>query len=86
MDYTGSSRWGIIKMFTSCCSFSSKKSVESKNYENYFHHIYFSEVDTKSEPCQRFIRDSLGNSFNKIFCDDAVQSWKTDIYVKNLKN
>ena len=48
--------------------------------------FFFIELDTKSEPCQRFIRDSLVNSFNKIFCDDAVQSWKFDIYVTTKTN
>ncbi|CAF3682375.1 unnamed protein product [Rotaria sp. Silwood1] len=44
------------------------------------------KIDTKCEPCQRFIRDSLVISFTKIFCDDAVQSWKYDIYVAIYKN
>ncbi len=43
--------------------------------------LFFVEIDTKCEPCQRFIRDSLVISFTKIFCDDAIQSWKFDIYV-----
>ncbi len=43
------------------------------------------EIDTKSEPCQRFIRESLLNSFTKIFCDEAVQSWKLDIHVNKSK-
>ena len=41
------------------------------------------ELDMKSEPCQRFFRDSLVTSFTKIFNDDAVQSWKYDIYVND---
>ena len=41
------------------------------------------EIDTKSESCQRFIRDSLVTSFTKIFCDDAIGGWKHDIYVSN---
>ncbi|CAF1148229.1 unnamed protein product [Rotaria sordida] len=44
------------------------------------------KIDTKCEPCQRFIRDSLVISFTKILCDDAVQSWKHDIYVAIYKN
>ncbi|CAF3243283.1 unnamed protein product [Rotaria sp. Silwood2] len=44
------------------------------------------KIDTKCEPCQRFIRDSIVISFTKIFCDDAVQSWKYDIYVAIYKN
>ena len=43
--------------------------------------FYLLELDTKSEACQRFIRDSLVISFTKIFCDDAVQGWKYEIYV-----
>ena len=64
-----------------------RKSRFNLNTKNIFHHnqIFFLEIDTKSEPCQRFIRDSLVNSFNKIFCDDAVQTWKLDIHVnKNI--
>ncbi|CAF0890240.1 unnamed protein product [Adineta ricciae] len=44
------------------------------------------KLDTKSEACQRFIRDSLVISFTKIFCDDAVQSWKYEIYRAIYKN
>lgn len=39
-------------------------------------------LDTKSEPCQRFFRDGLMVSFTKIFNDDAVTTWKNDIYVR----
>ena len=38
-------------------------------------------LDTKSEACQRFFRDGLMASFTKIFTDDAVTTWKNDIYV-----
>ncbi|CAF3511540.1 unnamed protein product [Adineta steineri] len=44
------------------------------------------KIDTKSEPCQRFIRDSLVISFTKTFCDEAVQSWKFDILHAIYKN
>ncbi|UJR08730.1 hypothetical protein I4U23_012987 [Adineta vaga] len=44
------------------------------------------KLDTKSEACQRLIRDSLVISFTKIFCDEAVQSWKFDIYQAIYKN
>ncbi len=47
----------------------------------YYDYFLFVELDLKNEPCQRFIRDSLVNSFTKIYCDEAVQSWKYDIYV-----
>ena len=40
------------------------------------------ELDTKSDSCQRFIRDSLINSFTKILCDEAVQTWKNEIFVR----
>jgi ubiquitin carboxyl-terminal hydrolase 9/24 len=39
------------------------------------------ELDTKCEHCQRFIRDGLMVSFTKILTDEAVNSWKYDIYV-----
>ncbi len=42
----------------------------------------FLELDTKSDPCQRFIRDSLVNSFTKILYDEAVQTWKHEIFVR----
>ncbi|CAF4271256.1 unnamed protein product, partial [Rotaria sp. Silwood2] len=38
------------------------------------------KIDTKSDSCQRFIRDSLVNSFTKILCDEAVQTWKHEIF------
>ncbi|CAF3335952.1 unnamed protein product [Rotaria socialis] len=38
------------------------------------------KLDTKSDLCQRFIRDSLVNSFTKILCDEAVQTWKHEIF------
>ncbi|XP_044752373.1 probable ubiquitin carboxyl-terminal hydrolase FAF-X [Coccinella septempunctata] len=37
-------------------------------------------LDTKSEACQRFFRESLTISFNKIIQDDAVSSWKPNIH------
>lgn len=40
-----------------------------------------SKLDTQSEPCQRFFRDGLNISFVRIFTDDAVTTWKYDIYV-----
>jgi ubiquitin carboxyl-terminal hydrolase 9/24 len=40
------------------------------------------ELDTKSDLCQRFIRDSLVNSFTKVLCDEAVQTWKHEIFVR----
>ncbi|CAF3635592.1 unnamed protein product [Rotaria socialis] len=44
------------------------------------------KIDTKSESCQRFIRDSLVTSFTKIFCDEAVGGWKNDIYIAIYNN
>ena len=38
-------------------------------------------IDTKSEHCQRFFRDGLMISSIKILTDDAVNTWKYDIYV-----
>ena len=38
-------------------------------------------LDTKSEPCQRFFREGLIISFTKVLTDDAVNTWKYDIYV-----
>ncbi len=42
-------------------------------------------LDTKSEHCQRFFRDGLTLSFIKILTDDAVNTWKYDIY-KHIYN
>ncbi|RNA29124.1 putative ubiquitin carboxyl-terminal hydrolase FAF, partial [Brachionus plicatilis] len=42
-------------------------------------------LDTQSEPCQRFFRDGLTISFVRIFTDDAVTTWKYDIY-KHIYN
>ena len=39
------------------------------------------KVDTKSEPCQRFFRDALSVSFMRVLGDEAVGTWKLDIYV-----
>ncbi|XP_065177789.1 probable ubiquitin carboxyl-terminal hydrolase FAF-X isoform X1 [Sycon ciliatum] len=36
-------------------------------------------LDTKSSACQRFFRDGLTSSFNKILTDDAVTGWKPEI-------
>jgi len=44
------------------------------------------DLDSKCEPCQRFIRDGLTISFNKILTDDAVSSWKPEIHKCILKN
>lgn len=43
------------------------------------------KLDTKSDSCQRFIRDSLVNSFTKVLCDEAVQTWKHEIFVCRKK-
>ena len=37
--------------------------------------------DTECELCQRFFRDGLTTSFNRILTDEAVTSWKPDIQV-----
>lgn len=37
--------------------------------------------DTNSEHCQRFFKDGLTISFIRILTDDAVNTWKYDIYV-----
>lgn len=39
------------------------------------------ELDTKSEECQRFFRDGLTTSFHKILNDEAVNGWKYEIHV-----
>ena len=41
----------------------------------------FLERDTEVEACQRFFRDGLSLSFNRILTDDAVSTWKPDIQV-----
>ena len=37
--------------------------------------------DTEVEACQRFFREGLTLSFNRILTDDAVSTWKPDIQV-----
>ena len=37
--------------------------------------------DMEVEACQRFFRDGLTLSFNRILTDDAVSTWKPDIQV-----
>lgn len=39
--------------------------------------------DTEYEACQRFFRDGLTLSFNRILMDEAVLSWKPDIQVSS---
>ena len=39
-------------------------------------------IDTKSEECQRFFREGLTVSFVRVMTDDAVNTWKYDIYVR----
>ena len=46
-------------------------------------HLFSSGLDTKSEACQRFIKDGMTISFNKILLDDAVSTWKIEIHVKH---
>ncbi len=43
------------------------------------------KTDTKSEHCQRFFRDGLMLSFIKVLTDEAVNTWKYDIY-KHIYN
>ena len=38
-------------------------------------------LDTKSEACQRFIKEGMTISYNKILLDDAVSTWKFEIHV-----
>lgn len=40
--------------------------------------------DTECEACQKFFRDGLTTSFNRILMDEAVLSWKPDIQVSFL--
>jgi ubiquitin carboxyl-terminal hydrolase 9/24 len=41
--------------------------------------------DSSSEHCQRFFKDGLALSFVRILTDDAVNTWKYDIY-KHIYN
>ncbi|XP_066928951.1 ubiquitin carboxyl-terminal hydrolase 9X-like [Clytia hemisphaerica] len=43
-------------------------------------------LDVKSENCQRFIKEGMTISFNKILLDDAVSTWKFEIHKYILKN
>ena len=42
------------------------------------------DIDTQSEPCQRFFRDGLTTSFTKILTDEAVSGWKYEIHVRKM--
>ena len=44
------------------------------------------KLDTQSEHCQRFFREGLTVSFQKIMTDEAVSSWRFDIHKCILKN
>jgi hypothetical protein len=59
------------------------QSKPSSNEKNRCNRL-LAEVDTKSDSCQRFLRDSLVNSFTKVLCDEAVQTWKHEIFVRRL--
>ena len=39
------------------------------------------DLDTRSEACQRFFREGLTISFTKILTDEAVSGWKYEIHV-----
>lgn len=43
-------------------------------------------LDVKSAECQRFIKEGMTISYNKILLDDAVSSWKFEIHKFILKN
>jgi ubiquitin carboxyl-terminal hydrolase 9/24 len=44
------------------------------------------KLDTQSEACQRFFRDGLSLSFVRVTNDEAVNTWKYDIYVKDFSH
>ena len=39
------------------------------------------EKDKEVEECQRFYKEGLSTSFQRILTDDAVNTWKPDIQV-----
>ena len=41
------------------------------------------DLDTRSEACQRFFREGLTISFTKILTDEAVSGWKYEIHVSD---
>lgn len=43
-------------------------------------------LDDQCEPCQKFYRDGLTQSFTKIMTDDAVSGWKYEIHVSSGLN
>ncbi|XP_057300867.1 probable ubiquitin carboxyl-terminal hydrolase FAF-X [Hydractinia symbiolongicarpus] len=43
-------------------------------------------LDTQSEACQRFIKEGMTISYNKILLDDAVSTWKFEIHKYILRN
>ena len=55
--------------------------VTDQSIDLSFFHL---ELDTKNDACQRFFRDSMVNSFTKVLCDEAVQTWKYEIFVNLL--
>lgn len=56
---------------------------------NHFCFVYFDLIlpkpllglDMKSAECQRFIKEGMTISYNKILLDDAVSTWKFEIHV-----
>ena len=44
------------------------------------------KLDTQSEHCQRFFKEGLTISFQKVMTDEAVTSWRFDIHKCILKN
>ena len=47
----------------------------------YMYIVHVLGRDTEVEACQRFFREGLTLSFNRILTDDAVSTWKPDIQV-----
>ena len=55
-------------------------------YKEHILCIFISGRDTEVEACQRFFREGLTLSFNRILTDDAVSTWKPDIQVQYSRN
>ena len=58
--------------------------MNKKNFFKLNNVLKLTELDTKSEECQRFFRDGLTTSFHKILNDEAVNGWKYDIHVSHM--
>ena len=70
-------------MQLSLCAKKVRERIDPRNGQDSFiiWFCFLSDLDTRSEACQRFFRDGLTISFTKILTDEAVNGWKYEIHV-----